>query len=139
MPTIWTPEQRRLLKQALYGIERRLYLLQNGGPGELDKFIRENPLPDISFAWEKTNKTSKNMGVNIIDIKDMPGYNPAVKNGIDSVSTGKVTWTCANKATCSRHGAMLCVSPDRRIWRCPECHAGCYVVEGNGLEKEGSP
>lgn len=26
----------------------------------------------------------------IIDIKDMPGYNPIVANGIDSVSKGKV-------------------------------------------------
>lgn len=66
----------------------------------------------------------------------MPGYNPKVWNGVTSVSQGLVKWTYKNKATCLNHGAMLCVSLDRRLWRCPECHAGCYVVQGNGLIKE---
>lgn len=61
------------------------------------------------------------------DIKDMPNFNPTVPNGMDSVSTGKVYWTEKNLVTCARHGAMLCVNPDRTIWRCPTCHEGAYV------------
>lgn len=57
----------------------------------------------------------------------MPDFNDKVKNGIDSVSKGFVIWTEKNKATCHQHDAMLCVTPDRRIWRCPTCHVGCYV------------
>lgn len=65
----------------------------------------------------------------IIDIKDMPGYNPKVPNGADSVSTGKVTWHPTQKAMCHIHKAMNCVSENRRIWRCLTCHEGCYVEE----------
>jgi len=61
------------------------------------------------------------------DLKDMPNFNPDVKNGTDSVSTGKVCWTEANLVTCRVHGAMLCVNPSRTIWRCPACHEGAYV------------
>lgn len=57
----------------------------------------------------------------------MPGYNPVVKNGAESVSLGKVIWTEKNKVTCMVHGAMLCVTEDRRIWRCPACNEGAYV------------
>ncbi len=70
----------------------------------------------------------------IIDIKDMPGYNPAVTDGVDSVSRGFVflrqSEYCANDTLyphCKIHGAMLRVSKDG-IWRCGEfgCHSGCY-------------
>ena len=66
-----------------------------------------------------------------MDIKDMPNYNSEIKNEVDSVSQGKVTWT-RHKATCHEHIAMLCVSKDRKIWRCPECHVGCYVELDEG-------
>lgn len=62
------------------------------------------------------------------DIKDMPNYNPAVPNGSDSVSTGRVYWTEHNLVTCAIHGAMLAVNPTRTIWRCPACHEGAYVA-----------
>lgn len=80
----------------------------------------------------------------IIDIKDMPRFNGAVANGADSVSTGKITlkfnesslsrfWQRVPKnivhqlrigyyPTCHQHGAILCVSEDCKIWRCPMCN-----------------
>lgn len=71
----------------------------------------------------------------VCDIKDMPGFNSVVPNGIASVSQGKAFWDdtpnrwgVPNKATCIVHGAMLCVSPDRRLWRCPTCNEGLYVL-----------
>lgn len=72
----------------------------------------------------------------IVDIKLMPKYNPVVKNGIDSVSSGKVilvTWY-ENRQTpsCTEHGAMNCVTDwDKnkgRIWRCLTCNEGGYEV-----------
>ena len=67
------------------------------------------------------------MATHIIDIRDMPGFNPAVPNGADSVSQGKVIWFPGQKAWCIKHGAMNCVSENQRIWRCLMCHEGCYV------------
>ena len=61
------------------------------------------------------------------DIKDIPNFNPNVKNGLDSVSSGLVYWTDNNLVTCHRHGAMLCVNESRTIWRCPACNVGAYV------------
>ncbi|KKL24325.1 hypothetical protein LCGC14_2416460 [marine sediment metagenome] len=61
------------------------------------------------------------------DIKEMPNFNPSVKNGVDSVSAGKVYWDDRNLVTCALHGAMLCVNPSRTIWRCPACHEGAFV------------
>jgi len=72
--------------------------------------------------------------VKIMDIKDMPRFNPIVKNGIDSVSTGKIFWTDENYVTCREHWACLAVSRDCRIWRCSVCHEGAYV--GNGKEED---
>lgn len=81
--------------------------------------------------------------VEIVDIKDMPDFNPAVKNGIDSVSKGLVYLQEYENAeqniygkrqpqypTCIRHGAMLKVSKDG-IWRCGElsCSNGCYQTK----------
>jgi hypothetical protein len=65
--------------------------------------------------------------IRIIDIADMPHFNPVVKNGIHSVSKRKIFWTSNNYVTCKEHGARLCVSKDRRIWRCPTCNEGAYV------------
>lgn len=64
----------------------------------------------------------------LIDIKDMPKFNPAVKNGLTSVSEGKIFWTNNNKVTCKEHGACLCLNMDRTIWRCPACNEGAYVI-----------
>ena len=80
----------------------------------------------------------------ITDIKDMPGFNPEVKNGTDSVSTGQVFYGKNNwmpdwalpTVCCKDHGAMLCVSEDRKLYRCPACNAGAYVVKrevGGGM------
>lgn len=79
----------------------------------------------------------------ISNIKDAPNFNPEVKNGLDSVSTGKVyygicttkehnrgNWKCQTLPTivCKDHGAMLCVGVDEdgKIWRCPACNEGAY-------------
>lgn len=65
----------------------------------------------------------------IVDIKDMPGYNPSVKNGIDSVTTNKVypSSIIDGHPYCVRHDSLLKVSRDG-IWRCgePHCSNGCY-------------
>jgi hypothetical protein len=65
--------------------------------------------------------------MDIVDIKQMPGFNPTVQNGIESVSKAKVIWTDTNLVTCLEHGAMLCISENRRLWRCPTCNEGAYV------------
>jgi len=63
----------------------------------------------------------------LLDIKDMPNFNSAVKNGVLSVSDGKIIWTEENYVTCIEHGACLCVNKERTIWRCPTCNEGAYV------------
>lgn len=90
----------------------------------------------------------------LIDIKDMPGFNPMVTNGLDNVSKGEVyfgicrvgqyngfrEWSLPT-IVCDTHGAMLCValtkSEDKnmieKIWRCPTCNKGAYgLTDGNG-------
>ena len=70
----------------------------------------------------------------IVDIQNMPDYNPEIKNGIDSVSTGLVflrlsfsNWKMYPQ--CIRHGSLLKVSKDG-IWRCGDlyCSNGCYQI-----------
>jgi len=68
------------------------------------------------------------MKAKLIDIKDMPDFNPTVKNGLTSVSEGKIYWTENNKVTCREHGACLCLNKNRTIWRCPTCNEGAYVI-----------
>ena len=63
----------------------------------------------------------------LMDIAEMPDFNPIVKDGIRSVSEGKIFWTDENYVTCKEHGACLAVNKDRTIWRCPTCHEGAYV------------
>lgn len=65
--------------------------------------------------------------MNILDIEKMPDYNSKVKNGANSVSQNIIYWTDRNKVTCREHGACLCVSPDRKIWRCATCNEGAYL------------
>lgn len=99
------------------------------------------------------------MAYRLVDIKDMPGYNPDVANGIDSVSRGlcglsKEGWRDRSDLEaayrrlgemllpwegwvplprypeCRRHGAMLRVSKEG-IYRCgePGCDVGCFLIE----------
>jgi len=75
-----------------------------------------------------TNYVSAQSGFYLVDIEQMPNFNPTVKNGRKSVSGGKIYWTDANLVTCHKHGACLCVNEDRTIWRCPACHEGAYMV-----------
>ncbi len=51
------------------------------------------------------------------DIKDMPDFNPLVKNGIDSVSTGKVYLNKNGHVYCKEHGAMNRLTKEG-IYRC---------------------
>ena len=77
-----------------------------------------------------------------VDLKDAPGFNPAVRNGIDSVSAGKVVvgtyltlidgefrpvLFSPGYPHCAEHGAMNKVSPEG-IWRCLTCNEGCWEV-----------
>ena len=76
----------------------------------------------------------------IVDIKDMTGFNPQVKDNIDSVSKGLVVLVefqyeyemmmIKHYPYCVIHGAMNKVSKDG-IWRCltDKCGVGCYQVE----------
>lgn len=64
----------------------------------------------------------------LLDIKEMPNFNLTVKDGMSSVSEGKIFWTDDNYVTCKEHGACLAVNNDRTIWRCPTCHEGAYVI-----------
>jgi hypothetical protein len=64
----------------------------------------------------------------LTNIKDMPEFNPIVKNGLTSVSEGKIFWTNNNLVTCKEHGACLCLNKDRTLWRCPTCNEGAYVI-----------
>ena len=66
-------------------------------------------------------------GMKLLDLEQMPNFNPSVKNGCRSVSEGKIYWTDDNLVTCHKHGACLCVNEMRTIWRCPACHEGAYV------------
>lgn len=86
----------------------------------------------------------------IVDLKDMPGFNPSVPNGTDSVSKGLVVMRMqsvgirdissvkrhpiltefrAERPWCVKHGAMNRVSKDG-IYRCLQegCHVGCYYI-----------
>lgn len=67
-----------------------------------------------------------------VDIKDMPSFNPEVKNGIASISEGKIylaitKYYPTNEVLpyCVEHGALNRVSAN--IWRCTQCNEGCYI------------
>jgi len=77
--------------------------------------------------------------IKIIDIQNMPNFNPAVKNGLDAVSKGEVYIHVMEDGSeypyCKTHGAMIKVSKEpskNGIWRCcvalwDHCDSGCYV------------
>jgi hypothetical protein len=63
------------------------------------------------------------------DIKEMPDFNPIVKNGIDSVSGGLIKLT-KQGPTCNKHGAMNCVALLKagKLYRCLACNEGGWLV-----------
>jgi len=67
----------------------------------------------------------------LLDIADMPGGLNAASNTTGKrqrdVTDGKVIAHSEWKVACKEHGAMNCVSADRKIWRCPTCNVGAYV------------
>lgn len=89
-----------------------------------------------------------------VDIKDMPGYNPAVKNGVDCISTKKiyietfydfvkfktVDWKLIQfslfyprirrKPICPRHNHSIHPVDKYGIHRCSEleCSNGCFEI-----------
>ena len=77
------------------------------------------------FGKGKIEKFSKQP--HLLDIADMPDCSLKVKDGLHSVSEGKIFWTENNKVTCREHGACNCVNKERTIWRCLTCHEGAYV------------
>jgi hypothetical protein len=73
----------------------------------------------------------------VLDIRDMPGFDPKVPNGTDSVTGKRVYFGQPRQAStmsiptvcCADHGAMLCVAKNDagKIWRCPTCNEGAFV------------
>ena len=65
----------------------------------------------------------------LLNVADMPNFNPSVSSRGDySVRDNKVYWDDTHKVCCRTHKAMLCVSPDRTLWRCIACGVGAYLV-----------
>ena len=68
----------------------------------------------------------------LFDIKEMPDFNPKVKNGLVSVSTGRIClsdeYSYKLTPTCYLHGAINCVAIHKtgRLSRCLECNEGCF-------------
>jgi len=81
--------------------------------------------------------------IKLIDIKDMKNYNPVVKNGVDSVSMGKIYFGhpieiskellkySVETVCCIKHGAILQVAKTEQgtLWRCPACNEGCIKLK----------
>jgi len=103
----------------------RLAMLRTKSPVNLDNLlveIVEAVIKDFPDCQKDQPKPPR-----ILDIAEMPSYNSKVKNGVWSVTELKVFWTDKNKVTCAEHGACLCVSADRKIWRCATCNEGAYL------------
>ena len=85
----------------------------------------------------------------LMDIKDMPNFDPIVTNGLDNVSKGEVYFGICRVSqyngfreftqptiVCDDHGAMLCVALTKsdegnmieKIWRCPACNKGAFEI-----------
>ena len=64
------------------------------------------------------------MARKFVDIREMPGYNPVVKDNIMSITEKRIS-IINGYPECVRHGAMNKVSKDG-IWRCLICGVGCY-------------
>lgn len=69
----------------------------------------------------------------LVNVEAMPNRDPSVKNGLRSVTEGKVRWGRPRLGgletiMCVRHGAMLRVG--EKLWRCPTCNEGCYTPDG---------
>jgi hypothetical protein len=61
------------------------------------------------------------------DLADRPMLSdvPTGTHGLNSISKGLVTWH-NDTVWCRQHGAMLCVSEDRELWRCPTCREAAW-------------
>jgi len=76
----------------------------------------------------------------LFDIKDMPDFNPVVKNNINSVSKGRVylsdEYSYKITPTCYLHGAinLVAIHKTGKLWRCLICNEGCF--EGYISKKE---
>ena len=70
----------------------------------------------------------------IVDIEDMPAFNPIVKDNIDSVSAGLVVLKDGTPH-CVKHGAMNKVSADG-IWRCIGTYRIWLFPNGKAMDKE---
>lgn len=90
------------------------------------------------LGWNPKTESAREF----VDIKDMPDYNPVVKDNVDSVSTRRVYTKMLMFNTgepvlfgtkkiigfypfCKVHGAMNKVSKEG-LWRCLMCGVGCY-------------
>lgn len=81
------------------------------------------PTPQIASTPRSTRR--------FVDLKEMPGWNAAVPNGADSVSTGKVYTKVIDGIPYPYHirfGALNKVTPEG-IWRCLASHEGCWEVQ----------
>jgi hypothetical protein len=69
----------------------------------------------------------------LLNVEEMPNRDPAVVNGLRSVTDGAVRWGRPRlggmeTVICMRHGAMLRVG--EKLWRCPTCNVGAYTPDG---------
>ncbi len=109
------------------------YLSKSNAPNDIIMLALD--VQNVLENYEEKQSTKKTSEMIIVDIGDMPNYDPKVKDGIDSVSSGRVIlkkYKSGQYPHCIEHGAMLRVSIDG-IWRCPTCRAGCYELEKNKL------
>lgn len=91
-------------------------------------FIRDT-LPIVKGA----NYKKFTLDFKLMDIADMPNFNPAVPNGTKSVSEGKIYIELTELGYypwCRKHAAINKVSQDG-IWRCTACNEGCYQIKIN--------
>ena len=94
--------------------------------GMLKMFNREEEY-ECYVGWSGHYERKKKPGrVTFIDLRDMPNFNSAITDNIDSISAGrvKIIGGCPH---CVIHGAMNKVSWDG-IWRCLICGVGCYQM-----------
>lgn len=72
----------------------------------------------------------------LLDIAEMPGFDPKVPNGTTSITDGRIFWGRnegqggLDTVSCVEHGAVLCVAELReggKLWRCPACNEGAFA------------
>lgn len=93
-----------------------------------DKVFSKGCLNQVNEFIDKLMEERKTIKPHrVLDIADMPNFNCLIRNGIYSVSEGKIIYTKSNYVTCKEHRACLAVNKECTIWRCPTCHEGAYV------------